>query len=175
MIKTNGYAAESKTGKRIKPWIFPLTIIAVYSVIYWVAPDRTLKSLEASGNILKQTALPLLFAFVMMFLVNLFITPAHVSRFLGSRAGIKGILLSSAAGILSMGPIYAWFPFLKTLREKGTSDFHLANFMAQRAIKPVFLPLMIIYFGWQFSMIFTSLNILGALLVAAAVNYIGKG
>ena len=138
------------------------------------SPDRIITALKASGTVLKQTTLPLLLAFIMMFLLNMFITPGYVSRFLGSRAGVKGVLLSSAAGILSMGPIYAWFPFLKALREKGASDFHLANFLSNRAVKPVLLPLLIAYFGWRFSLIFILLNMMGALLVATAVAFFGK-
>jgi uncharacterized membrane protein YraQ (UPF0718 family) len=73
-----------------------------------------------------------------------------------------------------MGPIYAWLPFLKALREKGASDFHLANFLSNRAVKPVFLPLLIVYFGWRFSLIFISLNMVGALFVALLVAFFSK-
>ena len=64
--------------------------------------------------------------------------------------------------------------FLKALREKGASDFHLANFLSNRAVKPVFLPLLIVYFGWRFSLIFITLNMLGAVLVAALVAFFSK-
>ena len=76
----------------------------------------------------------------MMIVLNLFIAPSHVSRFLGRRAGITGVLLSSVAGILSMGPVVAWLPFLAAIREKSASDFHVANFLSSRAVKPVLLP-----------------------------------
>jgi uncharacterized membrane protein YraQ (UPF0718 family) len=109
-----------------------------------------------------------------MFLLNLFISPAHVSKYLGHGTGPKGILLSSIAGIISMGPIFAWYPFLKTLKEKGASDFHLANFLANRAVKPVLLPLMITYFGWRFSLVFTIGCLACALLTAAAVGVFGR-
>ena len=174
-MKTIGHNAKPAANRKHRQWLFPAGVIVVYLSIYFVAPDRTVNALLTSGNVLKQMALPLLFAFAMMVLLNLFITPAHVSRFLGSRAGIKGVLLSSVAGILSMGPVYAWLPFLAAIREKGASDFHLANFLSSRAVKPVLLPLMIGYFGWRFSLIFTVLNMAGALLVAAVVIFICDG
>lgn len=174
-METSGHDAQSKANRKNLQWLFPISMIAVYMAIFFVAPEGTVHALMASGNILKQMALPLLFAFVMMIVLNLFITPAHVSQFLGSRAGIKGVLLSSIAGTLSMGPVYAWLPFLVAIRDKGASDFHLANFLSSRAVKPVLLPLMIGYFGWRFSLIFTVLNLAGALFVAAAVLYICKG
>ena len=174
-MRTAKNDALSTAGGQKRQWLFPIGMVAVYMVIYFIAPNPTVKALMASETVLKQMALPLLLAFVMMVVLNLFVRPAQVSRFLGGRAGIKGILLSSVAGILSMGPVYAWLPFLAAIRDKGASDFHLANFLSCRAVKPVLLPLMIGYFGWRFSLIFTVLNMVGALVVAAVVLYICKG
>ena len=165
---TSGKTPQGILGFR--PWIFPTCAAIVYLILLVVAPVRTWVALQAVGRILTQTALPLLLAFLMMFLLNLFITPAHVSRFMGRRAGIKGVFLSAVAGIVSMGPIFAWYPLLKALRDKGAVDFHLASFLSNRTVKPVMLPLMITYFGWRFSLIFTGVSIIGALLTAAVVS-----
>ena len=158
----------------LRPWIFPAGVVVVYLILFATALDPTLDALQMSASVLAQAAFPILLAFVLMFLLNRFSTPAHVTRYLGHGAGIKGVLMSALAGVISMGPVFAWYPFLKILKEKGASDFHLANFLSHRAVKPVLLPLMIIYFGWRFSLIFTLLNILSALLVATAVNSFGK-
>ena len=171
-MRTTADNAQSTAGGKKWQWLFPIGMITLYIVLYFIAPGRTVEALMVSGTILKQIALPLLLAFLMMVVLNLFIRPAQVSRFLGGRSGIKGVVLSSVAGILSMGPIYAWLPFLAAIRDKGASDFHLANFLSSRAIKPVLLPLMIGYFGWRFSLILTVLNAAGALFVAMAVFYV---
>ncbi len=174
MTTVNNLKTSLKDSQKVLPWLLPLGVMLLYLAIDFVSPDHTMSALKASGNILKQTMPPLILAFVMLFGLNLFITPAHVSRFLGRQAGAKGILLSSAAGILSMGPIYAWFPLLKSLREKGATDFHLANFLGSRAVKPVLVPLMVSYFGWRFSIIFLLINWIGALMVATVVSFSGK-
>ena len=155
---------------RFRPWLFPLGVMVIYLALLWTVPDRAGVALQTCGQVIYQSALPLLLAFIFMFLLNLFVTPVHVAKFLGHGAGIKGILLSSAAGIISMGPIFAWYPLLTSLREKGASDFHLANFLSHRAVKPVLLPMMIVYFGWRFSLVFTAVSILGALLIAVVVS-----
>jgi uncharacterized membrane protein YraQ (UPF0718 family) len=152
------------------PWVFPAIVAVGYLILAGVSQDRTMAALQASGRVFAQAVLPLLLAFVMMFLLNLFVTPALVSRYLGHGTGAKGVLLSSVAGIVSMGPIFSWYPFLKVLREKGASDFHLANFLAHRAVKPVLLPLMIVYFGWRFSLVFSAVGVIGALLAATIVG-----
>ena len=171
LIKSASHNSQS-TAKRKWQWFFSMSVIALYVVMYFIAPDRTVKALMVSGTVLKQLGLPLLLAFMMMVLLNLFINPGQISGFLGGGSGIKGILLSSVAGILSMGPIYAWLPLLSVTRDKGASDFHLANFLNSRAVKPVLLPLMISYFGWRFSLTLTILNMVGALFVAWAVHYV---
>jgi len=173
--KPTGNNEMSRPRRKFRSWLFPLGVVAVYLAIYPIAPDRAVHALMDSGHVLRQMALPLSLAFVMMVILNWYISPAQVTRYLGSRAGIKGVFLSSVAGIVSMGPVMAWLPFLAAIREKGASDFHLANFLTSRAVKPVLLPVMIGYFGWRFSLVFTALNMVAALLVAAAVASVGRG
>ena len=169
---SQGKADEAPRRKRsrFQAWIFPAGVAGVYLILYPIEPGRTLSGLGVAGQVLLQASLPLIIAFGMMLLLNLFITPNHVSKLLGSGAGVKGILLSAVAGILSMGPIFAWYPFLSSLRKKGASDFHLANFLSHRAVKPAMLPMVIVYFGWRFSLIFTFFCILSALATAAIVG-----
>jgi hypothetical protein len=50
-----------------------------------------------------------------------------------------------------MGPIYAWYPLLKELREKGAANSLIAIFLGNRAVKPFLLPIMISYFGWVYA------------------------
>ena len=109
-----------------------------------------------------------------MLVLNLFLKPALVARFLGRGAGIKGIMLSVTAGIVSMGPIYAWYPMLKELREKGAGSSMLAIFLGNRAVKPFLLPIMISYFGWTYVLILTVCTILGSLPVGYAVDAAAK-
>jgi uncharacterized membrane protein YraQ (UPF0718 family) len=159
---------------RLRRWIFPASVAGIYLILLVITPEQAWIGVRAAGRVLIQAALPLLIAFGMMFLLNLFITPVHVSRFMGSGAGVRGVLLSAVAGIISMGPIFAWYPFLESLRIKGASDFHLANFLSHRAVKPALLPMMIIYFGWRFSLVFTVFSIFSALLTATVVGLIGR-
>lgn len=159
---------------RLRSWIFPACVGGIYLILFLIVPDRTWVGIQAAGWVLIQAALPMLLAFGMMFLLNLFVTPVHVSKFLGSGVGIRSVLFSATAGIISMGPIFAWYPFLTSLRERGTSDFHLANFLSHRAVKPALLPMMILYFGWRFSLIFTVFCILSALVTASAVGLLGR-
>ena len=169
---TNHIAKKGQRGGRA--WLFPLGVTAAYGIFFMRSPEKAARALETAGSVLEQAALPLALAFGMMFLLNRWVTPARVSALFGRHSGIKGMLLSTIAGVLSMGPVYAWYPFLNALRSKGATDFHLANFISNRAVKPVLLPLMIFYFGWTFTVILTALSLAGALLTAAVVSRMGR-
>jgi len=148
---------------------FPVLMLLVYGVMYLVRPVQAVSAIEASGRVAVQVAPALGVAFVVMVLVNLVIRPSHIRRFLGRRATVAGALLTLAAGVLSMGPIYAWYPLLRDLRQKGASPFHLAAFLGARAIKPPLLPLMVAYFGWAFTVALSLVMVAGAVVVGGIV------
>lgn len=156
--------------KYVRPWLFPLGVGCIYGLGFFVAPEKISASATMCVSICRQLALPISLALVVMVVFNRFLSPALVTRFLGRSAGMKGLIFSSLAGILSMGPIYAWYPLFKNLRDKGASVFHVANFMGCRAIKPVLLPVMVAYFGWGFTLLFMGMSLVGALSVAAVVS-----
>ncbi|MBW2342072.1 MAG: hypothetical protein JRF50_17305 [Deltaproteobacteria bacterium] len=105
-----------------------------------------------------------------MLLINLFLKPAAVAKFLGKGSGVKGIVLSAAAGIISTGPIYAWYPLLKDLKEKGAGESSIAIFLYNRAVKPFLLPVMVTYFGWLYVVTLIILTILASVVVGFSVS-----
>ncbi len=150
--------------------LFPASVLVLYGILLAIFPDRTSVALNSSGSIFVSMLIPLALVFLLMLVLNLFLKPAHIVRFLGKGAGIKGILLSAAGGIISTGPIYAWYPLLKELRQKGAGNSMLAIFLGNRAVKPFLLPIMISYFGWIFVLILTVLNIIGSVAVGYSVD-----
>jgi len=161
---------KSRTSRLLRALLFPGGVLVLYLVLFAAAPAQAARALRAGVQVLKQVALPLGIAFTVMFLLNFLVKPAHIVGLLGAGAGVKGLLLSTLAGIASMGPIYAWYPLLKDLRMKGASDFHLANFLSNRAVKPFLLLVMVFYFGWTFTVTLNVLIVAGALLTGVIVS-----
>ena len=114
--------------------------------------------------------IPLSFVFLILFSFYLFIDPGQVVRLLGEKSGLKGVFFATVAGILSMGPIYAWYPLLKELRQKGAKDSLLAIFLGNRAVKPFLMPIMISYFGLHYVLILTLFTIGGSLASGSIVG-----
>ena len=154
--------------------LFPAVILAVYGILFAVMPDRVSLALKSSGNIFLNMLIPLCLVFVLMILLNLFLKPAQIAKFLGKGAGIKGTLLPAAAGIISTGPIYAWYPLLRDLREKGAGNSPIAIFLYNRAVKPFLLPVMIAYFGWEYVIILTVLTVLGSIAIGYSLSALTK-
>ncbi len=172
--KSGGGSRDGRSGFLRILW-FPLLMAFVYVAAALTSPEQAMVALRASIRVFLQIIPALVVAFVVMTFLNLLVTPAHVKRFLGRGMEVKGVLLSAAAGILSMGSIYAWYPLLKDLREKGVSDFHLANFLGCRAVKIPLMPMMAAYFGWTFTLVLSILMVLGAMVTGLAVSGLGQG
>ena len=168
---------ESKRGTSQSPrymLIFPLLVLVIYGVLFVLTPEQAMVALKSSGKVCLNILPSLALVFVVMLALNLFVKPAQIVHLLGGGANIKGILLSVAAGIISMGPIYVWYPLLKELREKGAGNMPIAVFLYNRAVKPFLLPVMIAYFGWLYVVILTVLTFLASVVNGYLVAMLTK-
>lgn len=126
------------------------SVILLYLVLFLFRPESIQKSLKASGILLIHIV-PVLFLIIFfMGIMNYFVNPKAVSKYVGKGSGIKGWFLAISTGILSHGPIYVWYPLLKELRNQGMRSGLVSVFLYNRAIKIPLLPLMVYYFGIKF-------------------------
>lgn len=86
-------------------------------------------------------------------IINYFLKPKQIMKHLGKDSGKKGIFYSLIGGILSHGPMYAWYPMLEDMRKHGLSFGLITTFMYARAVKIPLLPFMIALFGLPFTII----------------------
>ena len=154
--------------------LFPVSVLVIYGVLFSAFPDRTWLALKSSGVVFLRLLLPLGLVFVVMVAFNLLLKPAQIARFLGKRAGIKGIILSMVGGIISAGPIYAWYPLLAEVRKKGAGNIPITVFLYNRAVKPFLFPVMIAYFGWAYVGILTFLTMIASIVIGYCLNILIK-
>ncbi|HUU28461.1 MAG TPA: permease [archaeon] len=140
---------ENKKAKKEKPYglVFLILVILTYLIILPFKPEGIHKSIVESGNLLIRIIPIILLVIFFMGIINYYVKPKTVSKYVGQGSGIKGWLLAVSTGILSHGPIYAWYPLLSDLRKQGMRSGLVAAFLYNRAIKIPLLPLMIYYFG----------------------------
>jgi uncharacterized membrane protein YraQ (UPF0718 family) len=150
--------------------LFPSSVLLLYLLLWTVAPEKTWLAMRNSLGILYHVLPSLCLVFLIMAGLNLFLKPPHFSNMLKKGAAIRRTVLAVVAGIVSTGPVYAWYPMLKDLRERGADQSLIAVFLVNRAIKPFLLPVMISIFGWAYVLILTLLTVAGSLFVGFVVG-----
>ena len=155
---------KEKEKRRWNGLYFLGLVIILYLFLFCLNFENASSSLKASGGILVKL-IPVLFLVVfLMGLLNYFLKPKAMSKYLGKGSGLRGWLLSIFAGIISHGPIYVWYPLLKELRKQGMRQGLVAVFLYNRAIKIPFLPVMIYYFGIAFTVILLVFTVIASLI-----------
>ena len=129
-------------------------VIVLYIILFFLNPQNTYDSFKASVDIFIKLIPVFVLVVFFMGLLNFFLKPKIVAKYLGKGSGIKGWFLAISTGILSHGPIYVWYPLLKDLHKQGMRTGLVAVFLYNRAIKIPLLPVMIFYFGIEFTIIF---------------------
>ncbi len=155
--------------KQDKPFAFRgkyllVAVLVLYGIFFLVNSGGALSALQKSSTILTKI-LPI-FVVVILFTatLNYFIKPKQIAKHLGQKSGMKGWFWALAAGVISHGPMYAWYPLLDDLRSHGMKDEYIVVFFASRAIKIPLLPIMIDYFGLTFTIVISLYMLFGALI-----------
>jgi uncharacterized membrane protein YraQ (UPF0718 family) len=151
-------------------WLFLIVITSFYFCLWIHSPNLAKSAVNISINIILKTILPLLFVFLLMILFNLFIKLPRFAEFMEKGTPFKRKLFAAVAGILSAGPIYAWYPMLKDLHGRGIENSLLAVFLVNRAIKPFLLPIMIAFFGLYYAITLNLMIFIGSLLVGSVIG-----
>lgn len=143
---------------------FFIVILFSYLLLFLTNRDAALLSMSNAATILIRVFPILLGVILFSGLFNYFLKPKQITRHLGGESSKKGWFWSIIAGVVSHGPMYAWYPFLEDLRKQGTRDGLIAAFFYARAIKVPLLPLMIDYFGVIFTAVLCGYILMGAFI-----------
>ena len=154
--------------------LFLIFMLLVYGILFLVLPEKAFTAAGESGRVMKSLIIPLLAVFVVTVCLNLFIHPGKIVGLLGKKSGIKGTFFSAAAGIISMGPIYAWYPFLKEMLDRGAGVESITVFLNCRSVKPVLLPVMVSCFGVTYTVLLTVFMIMGAVAAGRIMSFLEK-
>jgi len=136
-------------------WWFLLIVVVIYIIAGMIKPDAILPSLNFLLGIFKNIWWVFLLVFVLLAVLNYYVMPKHVYKYLSKSSGAKGWFMAVIGGIISTGPIYMWYPLLNELQKHGTRNGLIVAFLYNRAIKPALLPLLIFYFGLTYTIVLT--------------------
>jgi len=128
-------------------------MIILYALLFIFDFENTFTSLKGALNILWKIAPIFAFVIILTALINYFLKPKQIMKHFGKDSGTKGIIYALFGGILSHGPMYAWYGMLSDMKSHGLKDSLIAIFMYARAVKLPLLPFMIDLFGMTFTVI----------------------
>lgn len=144
-------------------WYFLLITAVLTIAVFLIKPDSITLTLNFFISIIKKIIPVFILVFIIMLLINYFVSPKKLARYFGKKAGIKGWLFSIIGGIISTGPIYMWYPMLNDMQKKGVKNKFIATFLYNRAVKPALLPLIIFYFGLIYTIVLTFVMIIASI------------
>jgi len=155
--------------KQDKPFTFRgryflLIVLSLYIILFLVNSQSAQGALQKSSIVLLKILPILILVILFTALLNFFIQPKQIAKHLGQDSGARGWLWALASGVISHGPMYAWYPLMEDLRKHGMRDGLLVVFFASRTIKIPLLPIMIDYFGWIFTLVLSFYILVGALV-----------
>ena len=153
---------------------FLMIVLVIYSIVallnFSIAKDAFFDFLLMFIKIV-----PLLcFVFIIMIFVNLYFTKDRTKKYLGARSGIRGWIYAMISGILVSGPPYILFPLLGELKKGGMKNSLSAVFLYNRNVKIPFLPVMIYYFGFNFTLILSLYIIIFSILNGKIIGWLVK-
>lgn len=141
-------------------WKFLAVVILAYIFVF-IANANFFKLIIVNFlSLLKGVALIVVAVFLVMFIFNLFIRPETIKKHLGKDSGLKGWLFTIFGAIVISGPPYVLMPMLSDLKRHGMKTSLVAAFLSNRNVQPVFLPIMVYYFGWRYTIIVSLLVII---------------
>ncbi len=156
--------------KKCTAWHFLGIMIFLYLLFFFLNTEIFWSSFDFFTKTLSQIFPIFLFIFVLMVIVNKYINRAFILKHIRGNK-IKSWIFIILGGIISTGPPYLWYPLLKELKEKGVHDGEIAAFLYNRSIKPAFFPLMILYFGLQYTITLSFVVIFLSFFQAGIVNF----
>jgi len=140
-----------------------LIVLVAYVLLFVFDSDAGMAALLKSAAVLTKVLPIITGVIIFTALLNYFLQPKQIVKHLGKKSGLKAWGWALAAGILSHGPMYVWYPTLEDLRRHGMRDALIVTIFAARVIKLPPLPLMIEYFGLNFTLILSFYILTGAL------------
>jgi uncharacterized membrane protein YraQ (UPF0718 family) len=153
---------QRDTPKNRSGWILLGLTFLLYAYTAFLDTAIVTKALYKSLEVLEIVAPILLLVFFLMALLNTFIKPKSIAKYLGSKSGIRGWVVALGGGVLSHGSTLVWYPMLSQLRDHGAREGLIVAFFYARAIKLPWLPVMISYFGMEFTLVLSLSILLGA-------------
>jgi len=153
---------------------FLIIVFVLYIILLITDTTHALSALQKASSILLSLLPLFLLIIILTALINYFLKPKQIIKHFGKDSGAKGVFYAIIGGIISHGPMYAWYGMLQDMRSHGLKDGLIATFMYARAVKLPLLPFMIDLFGLLFTIVMTLYILIAAVLQGKVIDALEK-
>jgi len=153
---------------------FLIIVLVLYIILLLSDTTSALSALQKAASILLSLLPLFLLIITLTALINYFLKPKQIIKYFGKDSGAKGVFYALIGGIISHGPMYAWYGMMQDMRTHGLKDGLIATFMYARAVKLPLLPFMIDMFGLLFTIVMTLYILIAALVQGKIIDTVMK-
>lgn len=134
------------------------------------------KALTVSFNSVKEVVMILPPIFILLGLLDVWVSREAMMKYMGEESGLKGILLAFFLGSAAAGPLYAAFPVAGILMKKGVKFTNVLIFIgAWSTTKIPMLLFEVSSLGVDFTVTRLIVNIIGIITISYVIsNYLKK-
>jgi uncharacterized membrane protein YraQ (UPF0718 family) len=161
-------------GKLMETQLLVLTLVTIGLAVY-AFQSGGMARLEQGGretvNLVLQVWPNFVIGMVLAGLLSVTLPSGQLSRFLGEESGMSGILIATAAGMLTPGGPYFQFPIIAALYRNGVAPGPLAAYVTAWSVIPINRTLIweVPFLGFQFSAARIALSLAMPILVGLGV------
>lgn len=152
----------------LKKWIFPIIVLLFMILLYFYSIELGQKAFDLTLYSLGEALSILPPVFILLGLLDVWVSKDKMIKLMGENSGTKGVLLSFIIGSAAAGPLYGAFPIAAVLMRKGASFFNVIVFIGAWSTTkiPMFMFEMT-SLGARFAISRLAIDIVGILVIAA--------
>lgn len=143
-----------------------LVMASLYATLGILAPHKATLALEIALRTVYSVALIIFSVFILIGLVNTWLNEDLIASKLGHGSGTKAIVFSALFGSFLAGPLFAIFPLLKSLMNRGARIGVIIAMLTTWSVKIPMLPLEVKFLGFEFA----ALRVLLVLMLAVPMS-----
>lgn len=159
----------------LKRYRFLLILVIVLCLLILFNPLIGLKAANLTFSSFKEMILLLPPIFILLGLLDVWVPRELMTRLMGPKSGLKGILLSIFIGSAAAGPLYGAFPIAAVFMKKGVSFSNIMVFLG--AWSTTKIPMFLFEagaMGFRFAITRMLVDLPGIILIAWIIQKIMK-
>jgi uncharacterized membrane protein YraQ (UPF0718 family) len=162
---------SSRLRETLRRYGFFLVLLLINLLLLLFFPVIGRESFRITGESLLDVLLVLPPIFIILGLADVWIDRETMMRFLGEKAGLRGILIAFLMGAMAAGPLYAAFPVTRVMIKKGAKLSNVFIFIgAWSCTKIPQLLFETANLGLQYMLVRFAGNVVGILLIAFVLD-----